>query len=42
MGYEVMGYGMQFSAYKIGGTKMPWDKRGYGLSVIRSGALTFT
>ena len=31
---EVMGYGMQFPAYQIGGSKMLWDKRGYGLSGV--------
>jgi hypothetical protein len=35
MGFqEVMGYGMQFPAYQIGGSKMLWDKRGYGLSEV--------
>jgi hypothetical protein len=29
---EVMGYGMQIPTYQIGGSKMLWDKRGYGLS----------
>ena len=31
----VMGYGMQFPAYQMGGSKMLWDKRGgYGLSEV--------
>ena len=35
MGFqEFMGYGMQFPAYQIGGCKMLWDKRGYGLSEV--------
>ena len=29
-----MGYGVQFPAYQIGGSKMLWDKRSYGLSEV--------
>ena len=35
MGFQgVMGYGVEFPAYQIGGSKMLWDKRGYGLSEV--------
>ena len=37
-GVWVMGFqgvmGVQFPAYQIGGSKMLWDKKGYGLSEV--------
>ena len=33
MGYcRLMGYGLQIPAHQLGGPKMAWDFRGYGLS----------
>ena len=33
MGYcGLMGYGLQIPAHQLGGPKMAWDFRGYGLS----------
>ena len=33
MGYcRLMGYGVQFPAYQVGGLKKVWDIKGYGLS----------